>query len=227
MQHAPHAPYASGPALRLRAAVWRHSLASACAGASLWAVLPAPAHAVLTNVEVGSAPRSITLQVGSPGGTIDNVVFDVTGANVSPTPVPVTNPATVGFSITANRVTSTGTTVTLTAYSSTGLPCVAGTGCGTTVIPFNKIRWTSLNPSNTGLDIQDGIFDGSAGQPLASYPNNVRRCTLGAFLCFIFGNPQTDFDTNLQNNLRFTYDNDMLYPAGQYRGRVTFTATMP
>ena len=223
MQHAPHAPYASGPARRLRAAVWRHSLASACAGASLWAVLPAPAHAVLTNVLVGSAPRSITLQVGSPGGTIDNVVFDVTGTNVSPTPVPVTNPATVGFSITANRVTSTGTTVTLTADSSAGLPCVAGTGCGTTVIPFNKISWTSDSPAGTGLDIQDGTFDGGAAQPLASYPNNVRVCTFWLFICVDYDY----YDTNLQNNLRFTYANDVLYPAGQYRGRVTFTATMP
>ena len=89
-------------------------------------MLLAPAHAVLTNVLVGSATRSITLQVGSPGGTIDNVVFDVTGANVSPTPV--TNPATVGFRITANLVRSIGTSVTLTDISSFGLPCVAGTG---------------------------------------------------------------------------------------------------
>ena len=227
MQHAPHSPYASGPARRLRAAVWRHSLASACAGASLWAVLPAPAHAVLTNVLVGSAPRSITLQVGSPGGTIDNVVFDVTGTNVSPTPVPVTNPATVGFSITANRVTSTGTTVTLTADSSAGLPCVAGTGCGTTVIPFNKISWTSLNPSGTGLDIQDGRFSGGTSQQLARYPNNVQICTGIIFFGVCLFGTFENFDTNLQNNLRFTYDNDMLYPAGQYRGRVTFTATMP
>ena len=157
MQHAPHVRPASGPARR-RSAVWRHRLAPACAGASLWALLLAPAHAVLTNVLVGSAPRSITLQVGSPGGTIDNVVFDVTGTNVSPTPVPVTNPATVGFSITANRVTSTGTTVTLTADSSAGLPCVAGTGCGTTVIPFNKISWTWLKPLGGGRDEEDRRF---------------------------------------------------------------------
>ena len=176
MQQALHVRSAAGPPRR-RSAVWRHRLAPACAGASLWALLLAPAHAVLTNVLVGSAPRSITLQVGSPGGTIDNVVFDVTNANVSPTPAPVTNPATVGFSITANRVTSTGTTVTLTANSSTGLPCVAGTGCGSTVIPFNKISWTSDSPAGTGLDIQDGTFSGGASQQLASYPNNVQICT--------------------------------------------------
>ena len=222
MEHPPHAHTALGSARRY-SAVWRHRLALVCAGASLWAVLLAPAHAVLTNVLVGSAPRSITLQVGSPGGTIDNVVFDVTGANVSPTPAPVTNPATVGFSITANRVTSTGTTVTLTADSSTGLPCVSGSGCGTTVIPFNKISWTSDSSSGTSLDIQPGTFNTSATQPITSYFNNVRVCTFFFLFCFNYDY----YDTNLQNNLRFTYANDVLYPAGQYRGRVTFTATMP
>ncbi|RYF64061.1 MAG: hypothetical protein EOO29_43025 [Comamonadaceae bacterium] len=179
---------------------------------------------MLTTVLVGSAPRSITLQVGSTGGTIDNLVFDVTGTNVSPgPPAPVTNLTVVPFRITANRVNATGTTVTLSADSSIELACVAGTGCGTTTIPFTTISWTSDSPSGTTQDIQSGTFSGTGTQQLAAYANNVRVCTFQIIFCFAYDY----YDTNLANNLRFTYSNATLYPSGQYRGRVTFTATMP
>jgi hypothetical protein len=180
---------------------------------------------VFTRVALGSAPRSITLQVGSATG-IDNVVFDVSGAAAAALPrAPITNPTpgSVNFSITANRV-SPGFEpwITLTANSSVALKCVVGTGCGTTEIPFDSISWTSANADPSGLDIQSGAFNGSATQQLARYQNNYRECTFWIVICFAYAN----YDTNMANTLNFRYSNSTLYPAGQYKGRVTFTATM-
>lgn len=198
------------------------ALAALC---GLWLFPQPPAGAVFTRVALGSAPRSITLQVGSTTG-IDNVIFDVSGNDAAALPrAPITNPspATVDFRITANRVNSGFEPwITLTANSSTGLSCVAGTGCGSTVIPFNNISWVSTNPDSSGLDIQSGAFDGSATQQLARYQNNYRECTLWVVICLAYAY----YDTNMSNTLRFVYSNSTLYPAGQYKGRVTFTATM-
>ncbi len=187
----------------------------------MWLFPQTPAGAVFTRVALGSAPRSITLQVGSATG-IDNVVFDVSGAAAAALPrAPITNPTpgSVNFSITANRV-SPGFEpwITLTANSSVALKCVVGTGCGTAEIPFDSISWTTANAAASGLDIQSGTFNGGATQQLARYQNNYRECFLLIFC--------TSYDTNMANTLNFRYSNSTLYPAGQYKGRVTFTATM-
>lgn len=81
---------------------------------------------------------------------------------------------------------------------------------GSTVIPFNTVSWTSYNhaaPYAT-LDIQNGTFDGSASQPLA-----LRTLT--------------NTSIAMSNVLIFQYDNATFYPAGQYTGRVVYTATLP
>ena len=85
----------------------------------------------------------------------------------------------------------------------------ACSGCGSTAIPFSDVCWVSTNKVTGGGDIQDGCFTGSATQPLASFGRvlfNSRR---------------------MYNTLRFTYANARVYPAGQYRGTVTYTATVP
>lgn len=199
---------------------WRAAALAFAAAPVLWLFPQPPAHAVFTTVLLGSNPRSLTLQVGGTTG-IDNVVFDVSGANISPSPAPVTNAATVDFRITANRVNSGFQPyITLTADSTTGLACVSGSGCGSTVIPFSDISWASTNSAASGLDIQNGAFNGSATQQLARYQNDYSVCTW-FIVCFY-----TYYDTNMYNTLLFTYANSTLYPAGQYKGRVTFTATM-
>ncbi|RZL93072.1 MAG: hypothetical protein EOP82_08465 [Variovorax sp.] len=225
MKQAPHhdAPIAPRPAA---AKAWRRGAALAALLGSL-CLFPQPeAAAVLTTVALGSGQRSITLQVGNATG-IDNVVFNVTGTNVSPSATPVTNTTPVDIRITANRVSpSFEPWITLTADSSGGLACVGGTGCGSTVIPFNSISWQSTNADASGLDIQDGAFNGTATQQLARYRNNYRDCRTYDFFCAIGWVAYDYYDTNMHNALRFTYANGALYPAGQYRGRVTFTATM-
>lgn len=167
-------------------------------------------------------PRLVQLQVGATGPTINNVTFNVTGASTSPTPLPVvgmpdaSTPSTAppgGVRIRMLGRWNSGTQrMRLSVDSAAGLACVGGTGCGSTVIPFNTIGWIAGEKSNfTGFDIQNGTFSGSATQPLVDF-----------VCCALFS--EQNFE--MANTLVFTYDNATLYPAGSYRGRVVFTASI-
>lgn len=183
------------------------------------------ADAVFTFTNLNSKSQ-VTLRVGSANGTVNTVTFDVSNANVSPTPVPVTgipgngSPATspangTEIQLTARIPKNQLKTIQLTVDSSAGLSCVGGSGCGTTVIPFSAVRWTSYN-KETGLlagnDIQDGVFTAGGGQLLARGVIS----TVGS---------GTGLEVVMSNVLIFQYDNATLYPAGQYTGRVIYTAT--
>lgn len=176
------------------------------------------ASAVLTLVPTAT-PRKIIMQVGSAGSTVNNVTFNVTGANISPNPVAVTGvpsadtPAsspTGGTEVSLTTTNEAGKVyMNLTVDSSTGLICQS-TSCGGTVIPFNTISWTSYNHGTAyqTLDIQDGTFTGSSSQPLA-----LRT--------------MTNTGIKITNVLIFRYNNTTLYPAGQYKGTVRYTAAIP
>ncbi len=166
-----------------------------------------------------ATPRFIQLQVGATGGTINNVTFNVTGANTSPSPLPVqgipdaATPATTptgGVRVRMRGQWNSGNQIlSLTVNSAAGLACVGATGCGSTVIPFNTISWVAHEKLNfTTFDIQNGSFNGSATQTLA----NFSCCGSGS--------------VEMANTLVFTYNNATLYPAGQYTGRVVFTASI-
>lgn len=176
---------------------------------------------VVTTTTPVTTPRRLTLQVGSHlFGTVNTVSFDVSANKVSPdnTPIQGVPNSTTGTTATGVlfRVTSeiptvgfnNTQTITLTADSSVGLGCVSGSGCGTTIIPFSTISWTSDSAGSSVGDITDGVFSGGATQTLltASSINNGLR---------------------IENILVFTYANSTIYPAGQYTGRVTYTATLP
>jgi hypothetical protein len=177
------------------------------------------AHAVFT-FSAYTPVRQITMRVGAAGAVVNTVTFNVTGANVAPSPVAVTGtpdagtPATTPVNgtevtLTAGLVNPGGQRVTLTVDSSAGMSCVAGSGCGTTAIPFSTVSWTSYNHVTfPTFDIQNGTFTGATNQQLTNY-------TVG-------GGSLT-----MSNVLIFQYDNATLYPAGQYRGRVIYTATIP
>lgn len=176
------------------------------------------AGAVITLLPNGS-PRQIIMQVGSAGSTVNSVTFNVTGANISPNPVAVTGvpsantPATSPAGGTTVSLTTTNESgvvhMNLTVDSSAGLICQSAS-CGTTVIPFNTISWTSYNHGTQyqTLDIQNGTFDGSSNQPLA-----LRT--------------MTNTSITMSNVLIFQYSNTTLYPAGQYQGTVRYTAAIP
>ena len=192
----------------------------------------APASSPISSPPPTSMPPvycpSLTLRVGSANTTVNRVTFNVTGANIAPNPTavigtpgngaPVTSPAGGVEIEIATRTPGSGFktyTMSLTANSSSGLVCVAGTGCGTTIIPFNTVSWTSYNldtGNGAGQDIQNGTFDGTASQLLVNYQNTV--------VLYVIGNSVT-----MRNVLIYSYDNAQLYPAGQYLGTVTYTAT--
>ena len=97
----------------------------------------------------------------------------------------------------------------MTVDSTAGLVCVGGSGCGTTIVPFDSVSWISNNKQagpNAGLDIQNGSFNGSANQSLVNLVLSP--------------------SVTLSNVLVFQYNNSTLYPAGQYRGRVIYTASV-
>lgn len=183
-----------------------------------------PAGAIITYTNL-NGPQRVTMRVGSANGTINSVNFSVTGANVSPTPVPVTGvpgnftPATAPangteIQVTANIGSNSTRTITLSVDSSAGLACVGGSGCGTTIIPFSTVSWTSYN-KETGLfageDLQDGTFTGATNQVLASG--------------VVSTNPGQGIQVVMTNVMIFRYNNAVLYPSGQYTGRVVYTAT--
>lgn len=188
------------------------------AGLLLLGLLPLGAHAVVFYFNAGGG-RSITLRVGSNNAAINAVRFTVNNANVAPNPAPVTGVPEAGatggnptngilFQVSSNRRSP----VRVLADSSAGLACVGG-GCGATVIPFSEISWTSnglQTGGDAGQDIQSGRFNGSATQQILAVT--------------VPGGSNSFF---IQNTLVFTYDNDVLYPSGNYRGRVTFTAVAP
>lgn len=168
--------------------------------------------------------RRLTMRVGiAQFGTISDVTFNVTGANVSPTPSPVvgipsagsapgsapTNSVRVSVS---NRWTDfAGQRVVVTVDASAGLACSSGP-CGSTTIPFNKVSWVSSGLATgtyAGQDFGSGSFNGSTNQTLLNF-------TAPASNSF-----------SIVNDWVFSYSNDTLYPAGVYQGRVTFTAVMP
>lgn len=180
------------------------------------ALLPcllAPAGAVFTAVPVSLlGAASITLQVGTAtAGSIDNLVFDVTGTRVMPSATPISNATSVPVRVVTSRTALAylGATVRVTVDSSGGLVCVGGSGCGSTIIPFSSISWVSTNPDASGEDVQSGAFTGSTAQVIAQFTQNSLLEARG-----------------FSNQLLFTYANSTVYPAGQYKGRVVFTATM-
>lgn len=186
-------------------------LALACGFAS-------PAGAVFTFGPL-AAYRQLTLRVGSTGSTVDTVVFDISGASVWPSPAPVqgvpngpsTSPAG-GVEIFMDVQLAT---VGLTSYanlyidSSAGLRCVAGSGCGTTTIPFSNVSWMSYNRDTTypGSDVSPDSFDDSSSQQ-------------------IIGVSAFNQSATMSNVLTFSYANSFLYPAGRYSGRVVYTAVI-
>ena len=170
----------------------------------------ADAGAVFIDFDLNS-PLQLRLRVGSPGNTVDTVSFPaISGANISPAPSAVTSTPLVEVEVSLQRpLFSTPNDVVLTVNSTVGMACVAGSGCGNTIIPFTNVCWVSTNKVAGGGDIQDGCFTGSATQPLASF----------GWVLFS--------SRRMYNTLRFTYANARVYPAGQYRGTVTYTATVP
>ena len=153
--------------------------------------------------------HEITLRVGTnAANSIDIVDFGtIAGDKVGDSATQPTASA-VRLDLRARSTAFTYRTVTLTADSSAGMACISGVCSGSgTIIPFSQVSWTSNKtaPFLGNFDVQDGSFNGSSAQTLASFTSGSR----------------------IQHDLVFKYNNTTLYPAGSYRGTVRFTASMP
>jgi len=187
----------------------------------------APAGAVILQVTT-TGTYAISLRVGQAVG-VDTVVFTVPGANVGRS-IAVTGAPAIDVYVTPVRPPSlldfTPRPVRLTVNSATALTCQSGSGCGTATIPFTQIQWVASANSNAASgDIQSGRFAGTGTQQISAFNANAGTALLcdggilGLLLC-----PVTN--TMSATRMTFSYDNDTLYPAGTYTGRVVFTATM-
>jgi hypothetical protein len=109
----------------------------------------------------GGQPCSqVFIQVGSPGGTIDVVTFDVPGA-IAGTGTPITGLPSLGVILRARRTNNPQAgpmTATLSADSSQPL------ANGPHEIPFSEFGWQSSDE-----DIPSGTFDGSVSQVLLQF----------------------------------------------------------
>ncbi|HEX7867457.1 MAG TPA: hypothetical protein VF555_21035 [Variovorax sp.] len=216
----------SGRRTRATAVVAALVIAAAAA-----AGLAPPAHAVITTVTDTGSSYMLTLRVGTVGTTVDTVAFSVTGANAGLTPTAVTGTPTIDVWVMPVRPianTTVARPVTLRVDSSAGLVCQSG-GCGTTIIPFSKVTWVATNNSNAASgDIQNGRFDTTANQSIASYDANATFCVGPLGLPCVLGiGTWTYLSRNVTaTRLQFSYDNDVVYPGGNYKGTVRFTASM-
>lgn len=200
---------------------WRGLLGAAvlAAGAAM------PAGAVITTVSDSGGVYAISLRVGSLSG-VDTVAFNVTGTNVGQTPTAVTGSQTIDVSVTPIRPATSSSTarpVTLKVDSVAGLSCQSG-GCGSTIIPFSQISWVASNNGNAASgDIQNGRFNDTSNQQIASFNANATFCSFWIIFCLGY-----TYQSNAMSatRLQFSYDNDVVYPAGNYKGTVRFTASM-
>lgn len=199
--------------------IYLSSMGHIAAMLTLWLGFINPSWALFTFSSYLSA-RRLTLQVGSTDLTVDRVTIEVPGNAISPNSTlvsgnsngPSTSPsggveirAYMGYTNTASS-----NEFRLTVDSSVGLTCVAGSGCGSTLMPFSTIGWTAYNNDSIypTFDIQTGQFNGSNAQTLANF--------------YVSGGSLT-----MTNVLVFHYNSTTIYPAGQYTGRVTYTAALP
>ncbi len=196
------------------------------AAALLAAGLALPAEAVVMTVTDVGLVYAISVRVGAVSG-VDTVAFSVAGDNVGLAPAPVTGSPVIEVWVTPFRPANSSSTarpVTLRVDSTPGLACQSG-GCGATLIPFSQIGWTaSNNGAATTGDIQSGRFDGSANQQIASFNANATFCSAPVLLlCLGYTYRSNAIGAT---RMQFSYDNDVVYPAGNYRGTVRFTASM-
>lgn len=205
---------------------WRSGVLALLALGAAW-----PAAAVFTTVELdtGSSDYQLLLRVGSAAGTRDTVDFSVTGNNIGLNPTPVTGTPDIDVWVAPLRPPGTNRAprpVRLTVNSSGGgMACDSPTSCGSTKIPFSKISWTASNTAGGAAgDIQGGSFNGSTAQLIAGFNANATYCKVYFLWCWTWQHATQQLDAT---RLRFTYANDVIYPAGVYKGTVTFTATMP
>lgn len=175
-------------------------------GGCLAALAPGPA--IAGHIDTSGPGPALFLAVGTsgPGGTpspvVDLVTFDVTTSQIgSGIPAPGSQPILIAVAFKAGGPQRP--TITLRVSQVSPLVCSTPATCGTTVISYSDIGWT------TGGGMPAGNFGGM--------PKDIFSYVTGA----------NDFR---EDTFSFFYANTSVYPGGIYgtpggsSGRVVFTA---
>ena len=177
-----------------------------------------------TNTSVNTNGRQVILRVGSTGPTIDTVEFNVTGSKAYTATPTVASSGGVLVELTgkldysSNFFGSNPDDLYLRVTSPADLTCLTPATCGAQTIPFTTIGWTANLASAD--DIAAGSFTGAADQELF-------HTASGGSSFFFFGSGN-DGEYKLTNTLTFSFTPpaNVIYPAGSYTGRVTFTGVV-
>ena len=187
------------------------------------------ANAYVVNITAGT--RSLYLQVGvgtlsggtfnaggTPGnnGTVNSVSVAVPAANLGDGTRPMTTDSTVttspydGFAFCSvpsqvyvggfYRTPGTAANATLSAMVPSALVNASGDA-----IPFNTVSWISGGAGDAAATIPSGSFVAGGSQTLLSVSRN----------------------TWFESCLQFNYANTQLVPSGTFKGRVSYTLTIP
>lgn len=92
--------------------------------------------------------------------------------------------------------------------SSVGMICVTLSSCGTTTIPFTHIRWNAQDNDTLNSVLQ---YDGSTNQVFQIQSDSDAS--------------NSGTNNRHRNRYQFIYINNVVYPAGTYRGTVTASGT--
>ena len=165
------------------------------------ALTAVPAAYAARIVITGPGPQ-LHIAIGSPGTTIDTVVFDL--AATSPgSGTPIAGSAPVRVEVAYKKQRTLPVIIVVTTDGSAAMTCTTPASCGAATIPMTQISWTASMgqwPS--------GMFSGGANQLLLTF---LAGGTGGAI-------------TRREDVLSYSYANSTAYPAGVFQGRVTYTA---
>ncbi len=113
-----------------------------------------------TTITVTPGSRAILVQIGTAGGTIDKVTFNLTAANVG-SGTPVVGTPSILINVAARDVVAR----TIQVVADSSAPLVNGAS----TLSFTNISWTASDS-----DIPAGTFSGAAGQMIVTFPVNFQ-----------------------------------------------------
>ena len=184
----------------------------------------AEVNVALSAIQNRNTPQ-LRIRVGSNAGSGDTVeyapglppIFTTLGGYVSEAEHTSTNAVSGGSgSYTIRYITDANrkgffeapVNATFSYDSSAGMTCTTPASCGTINIPFNHIRWDARDGDTLNTVLQ---YDGTANQVFQSQSDS---------------NPANNATaTRHRNFYRYHYINNVVYPAGIYRGTVIISGS--
>ncbi len=145
-------------------------------------------------IQIGHGQFGVFGLLGAPTGQVDEVTFDFAAGVLPGDGTPIVGTPEIPIAVLGYRG---GRRARFTVTMNSSVPLVNGNG---DPLPFSEISWTTRDG-----DIAGGTFNQGGAQTLFSMN-----------IAFPRGRGVIDYMT-------FRYDNDTVYPAGTYSGRVVYT----